>query len=214
MAAIVDRAEEPADGRLQLGERTRRQLVTTAQEMLAERGEHAIRLRDLTTRAGTNVGAVNYHFGSVSALLAAATTDAVERIIDAQIREVHALPPDATLHELAGAYVRPMVEMLTGPSRSERAYVRVLARVTTDPPTQLQEWADNVTAQAQRALIDRLAGVIPDLSDDVLQFRATCVGGVLVLLSAAALQPHIQGRTPQELEVLLIPVVAGALAGG
>lgn len=203
-----------ADARRLAGERTRRQLLHTAQEMIAERGEDAVRLRDLTTRAATNIGAVHYHFGSMRTLLAAATTDAVERIVDAQIRELDALPGRATLHDISAAYLRPMIAMLAGPSSSERAYVRVLARFTTDPPAALQAWADDVTARAHHALIPRLRDVLPGLTDDTLRFRVICAGGVLVLLSAVALQPHIAGRTPQELEDLLTPVVAGALAGG
>lgn len=210
----IEPAGESVDARHQAGERTRRQLVVTAQQMIAEVGEDAIRLRDLTSRAGVNVGAVNYHFGSVQALLTVATTEAVERIIDAQVRELDALPTQSTMHEIAAAYFRPMIQMLVGPSSSERAYVRVLARVTTDPPAALQAWSEEVTGRAQYALISRLRWVLPDIADEVLRFRATCVGGVLVLLSAVALQPYIEGRTPGDLETLLVPIVAGALAGG
>lgn len=214
MRTTASSDDQRVDARRLGGEQTRRQLVETAQHMIGERGEAAVRLRDLTSRAGTNVGAVNYHFGSVRALLAAATTDAVEQIIDAQIQELALLPGTATLHDIATAYFRPMIAMLAGPSSSERAYVRVLARVATDPPADLQAWADEVTARAQHALITRLHVVLPDLTEAELRFRAVCVGGVLVLLSAIALQPYIEGRTTTELEELLVPVIAGALAGG
>lgn len=205
---------ESADARRLAGERTRLQLLKTAQEMIAERGEDAVRLRELTARAATNVGAVHYHFSSMRGLLTAATADAVERIIDAQIRELEALPAQTTLHDICAAYIRPMIAMLTGPSSSERAYVRVLARFTTDPPAELQTWADEVTARAHRVLMTRLRGVLPGLTDDTLRFRVICAGGVLVLLSAVALQPHIDGHTPQKIEDLLVPVIAGALLGG
>lgn len=213
MATTEESQGESADARRLAGARTRFQLLQTAQEMIAERGEDAVRLRELTGRAATNVGAVHYHFGSMRALLAAATTDAVERIIDAQVRELDALPGLATLHDICAAYVRPMIAMLAGPASSERAYVRVLARFTTDPPSELQAWADDVTARAHRVLITRLREVLPGLTDDTLRFRIVCAGGVLVLLSAVALQPHLDGHTPQEIENLLVPVVAGALAG-
>jgi len=65
--------------------------------MIAERGESAVRLRDLTEAAGTNLAAVHYHFGGLGALLTAAATEAVERIIDAQIAELDVLPAGATL---------------------------------------------------------------------------------------------------------------------
>ncbi len=212
--ATRPQTEAPAtvDGRRAGGERTRRLLIEAAQELLAERGESAIRLRDLTAAAGTNVAAVHYHFGGVGALLAAAASEAVERIIEAQVAELESLPPDATLHEIAAAYFRPMVEALSGPSSKGRPYVRVLARVTSDPPEGLEDWAESATARAHHALVARLRPVLPGVPDDDLLFRVKCVGGILVVLSAAALEPDLQGRSPEAVERKLVPVIAGALA--
>lgn len=212
--ATHPQTEAPAtvDGRRAGGERTRRRLIEAAQGLLAERGESAIRLRDLTAAAGTNVAAVHYHFGSLGALLAAAASEAVERIIEAQVAELESLPPDTTLHEIAAAYFRPMVEALAGPSSKGRPYVRVLARVTSDPPEGLEGWAETATARAHEALIARLRPVLPGVSDDDLLFRVKCVGGILVVLSATALEPDLQGRPPEAVERKLVPVIAGALA--
>ena len=201
------------DARRVGGERTRRRLIEAAQELIAERGESAIRLRDLTAAAGTNLAAVHYHFGSLGALLATAEAEAVERIIDAQVAELGSLTPDATLHEIAAAYFRPMVEALGGPSSKGRPYVRVLARVTSDPPEGLEDWAETATARAHDALVARLRAVLPGVPDEDLLFRVKCVGGILVVLSAAALEPDLKGRPPEAVERRLVPVIAGALAG-
>lgn len=207
-------APAAVDARREAGERTRRRLVEAAQQLIAERGESAVRLRDLTSLAEVNVAAVHYHFGGLSTLLAAAATAAVEQIIDAQVREVERLPEDSSLHEIAGAYFRPMLEELSGPSSRGRSYVGVLARVAADPPAELRDWAETATARAHRALIGRLRAVLPELSDDELLFRVKCVGGILVLLSNVALQAELGGRSPQEMERRIVPVVAGTLAGG
>lgn len=188
--------------------------MEAAQDLIAERGESAIRLRDLTTLAGANVAAVHYHFGSLSSLLATAATEAVEQIIDAQVQEVEALPPDATLHQIAGAYFRPMIAEISGPSSRGRPYVGVLARVAADPPEELRDWALATTARAHDSLIRRLRTVLPRLADDELLLRIKCVGGILVLLSNVALEPHLRGKTPEEMESMIVPIVAGALAGG
>ena len=205
-------APATVDGRRAGGERTRRRLIEAAQGLLAERGESAIRLRDLTAAAGTNVAAVHYHFGGLGALLAAAASEAVERIIDAQVAELESLPPEATLDAIAAAYFRPMVEALSGPSSKGRPYVRVLARVTSDPPEGLEDWARTATDRAHDALVARLRPVLPGVSDDDLLFRVKCVGGILVVLSAAALETDLRGRTPESVERKLVPVIAGALA--
>jgi AcrR family transcriptional regulator len=203
-----------SDGRREGGRRTRRLLVETAQELLAERGEDAIRLRELTTAAGTNVAAVHYHFGSLGVLLATAEAEAVEYIINAQIAELDALGADPTLHDIAAAYFRPMVQALRGPSSKGRPYVRVLSRVTSDPPRELQEWAGAATQRAHDRLFGRLRAVLPEVTDEQLAFRIKCVGGILVLLSTTALESDLRDKTPDQVEELLVPAVAGTLAGG
>lgn len=202
------------DARREGGERTRRRLVEAALKLIAERGETAVRLRDLTTLAETNVAAVHYHFGSLGALLAAAASEAVEQIIDAQVREVESLGAEASLHQIAAAYFRPMIEELTGPSSRGRPYVRVVARVASDPPRELHDWAETAIPRAHEALLARLRPVLPGVPDDQLLFRVKCVGGILVLLSTLAVEPDLRGRTPEEVEAMIVPVVAGALAGG
>jgi AcrR family transcriptional regulator len=214
MPSLPANAPPAADARRASGERTRRRLIEAAQELIAERGESAIRLRDLTDVAGTNLAAVHYHFGGLGALLTAATAEAVESIIDAQITELGSLPADATLHEIAGAYFRPMVQALKGASSKGRPYVRVLARVTSDPPDGLEGWAETATARAHEALVARLRVVLPGVAEDELLFRVKCAGGILVLLSVTALEPELQGKSPEEVERMLVPVIAGALAGG
>ena len=84
-------ADQQGDGRREGGSRTRRRLIETAQELLAEQGEDAIRLRELTAAAQVNVAAVHYHFGSLRALFEVAETEAVEYIVGAQLAELDAL---------------------------------------------------------------------------------------------------------------------------
>ena len=69
-------------------------------------------LREITDRAGANVSAVSYHFGSLKALCDAAIEHALERYLDAQILALGSLAPTATLPEVAAAFARPMVRAL------------------------------------------------------------------------------------------------------
>jgi AcrR family transcriptional regulator len=207
-------AEQQGDGRREGGSRTRRRLIETAQELLAERGEDAIRLRELTTAAQVNVAAVHYHFGSLRALFQVAETEAIEYIVDAQVAELDALGTDATLDDIAAAYFRPLVQALGGPAGRGEPYLGVLVRLAISPPRELHE---SVAATIQRAhdrLHESLRAVLPGVPDAVLRFRVKCVGGIIVELGGWALEPDLRGKTPEQVEELLVPVVAGALAGG
>lgn len=202
-----------SDGRREGGRRTRKRLLDSAQRLIAERGEDAVRLRDLTAAADANVASVHYHFGSLKALLLAAQTEAVEHIVGEQIAALDALGPEATLHEIAAAYFRPMVQAVSGADGRGRPFVRVLSRLSTDPPRDLGDWAAVTIQRAHDRLHESLRAVLPDVSDAELGFRIKCVGGILVLVSGWALEPDLAGKTPAQVEALLIPAVAGALSG-
>ena len=207
-------AGQQSDGRREGGSRTRRRLIETAQELLAEQGEDAIRLRELTAAAQVNVAAVHYHFGSLRALFEVAEAEAVEHIVGAQLAELAALSGDATLHDIAAAYFRPVVQALSSPAGAGRSYLGVLVRLATGPPRELHEWVATTIQRAHDGLHDSLRAVLPDVPDAELSFRVKCVGGIIVELGGWALEPDLRGKTPQQVEELLVPVVAGALAGG
>src|SRR5207237_8668441 len=97
------------DQRREAGLRTRTRLMDAALDLLAERGEDGVSLRELTDAAHANVAAVSYHFGSLKSLCNAAVEYALERYLDAQQEAVSALAPESTLEELAAAFARPMI---------------------------------------------------------------------------------------------------------
>ena len=66
-----------ADQRREAGLRTRARLLAAVQDMISERGEDGVTLRELTDAAEANVAAVSYHFGSLRSLCDAAIADAL-----------------------------------------------------------------------------------------------------------------------------------------
>src|ERR1700745_4227516 len=91
------------DQRREAGMRTRARLLEAALDLLAERGEDGVSLRDITNAAEANVAAVSYHFGSLKALCDAAVEQGLVSYLDAQQRAVGALAPNSTLEQVAAA---------------------------------------------------------------------------------------------------------------
>ncbi|MCW3065520.1 MAG: Transcriptional regulator TetR family [Solirubrobacterales bacterium] len=207
-------ASQKTDGRRELGERTRQRLLEATRELLAERGEDAIRLRDITDAARVNVAAVNYHFGCTKALYRAAITEAMETIIDEQGRQLRELADDAALDEIVAAWTRPVIAALIGPPSEGRALMRIAARAGSDPPDELREWATATTARSRDELSCHLRRVLPDVPDHDLCFRTRCATGILHVLGTSSMQNELEGKTASELERLLVPVIAGALVAG
>jgi AcrR family transcriptional regulator len=106
--------------------------MDAALDLLAERGEDGVSLRELTDAAQANVAAVSYRFGSLKSLRDAAIEYALERYLDTQQEAVSALAAKASLEALAAAFARPMLRALAVGGRDLDA-MRIVARSGIDP---------------------------------------------------------------------------------
>jgi AcrR family transcriptional regulator len=200
-----------ADQRREAGVRTRARLLEAALDLISERGEEGVTLRELTDAAEANVAAVSYHFGSLKSLCDAAIEQALERYLDAQQEAVDALGPESTLEALAAAFARPMMHALAAGGR-DLAVMRIVARAGLDPP---QGWDrfdarfDGIRAGVLRVLRSN----VPNVKDQELIFRARCVAGMLNWLALASVKGELRNKSERQLERLLVPVVAGAFRG-
>jgi AcrR family transcriptional regulator len=206
---------QKADGRRESGERTRQRLLEATRELLAERGEDAIRLRDITDAAQVNVAAVNYHFGCVKALYTAAIKEAIEAIIDESIEQLSELSDDATVEEIAAAWIRPVIAARCGPSCDQRrAFMRITARASSHPPEELCEWMAAAIARFHDELVIRLGHALPGVPETELRFRVSCAAGILQVLRTDGMTAELEDKPGLEVEQLLVPVISGALGAG
>jgi AcrR family transcriptional regulator len=199
------------DQRREAGLRTRTRLLDAALDLLAERGEDGLTLRELTTAAEANVAAVSYHFGSLRSLCDAAIEHALELYLHAQEEEISALDPESTLEELAEAFARPMMSALSVGGR-DLAVMRIVARAGIDPPEgwdRLSARFDRIRADVRRVLKANLPGV----KDSELNFRTRCAAGMLNWLVLAPVGAELRNKSRKQAERLLVPVLAGAFRG-
>jgi AcrR family transcriptional regulator len=200
-----------ADQRREAGLRTRARLMDAALNLIAERGEEGVTLRELTDAAEANVAAVSYHFGSLGSLCEAAIEDALERYLNAQQEAVGALGAESTLEDLAAAFARPMMRALSSGGR-ELAVMRIVARSGIDPPRgwdRLDARFDQIRAACRRVL----KANVPDVREKELDFRTRAVAGMLNWLVLAPVGQDLRGKSEKQLEQLLVPVFAGAFRG-
>jgi AcrR family transcriptional regulator len=196
------------DRRREVGLRTRVRLMEAALDLLSERGEDGVTLRELTDAADANVAAVSYHFGSLKSLCDAAIEDALERYLDAQEEAVSALDPDSTLEALAAAFARPLIGSLVAGGR-DLAVMRIVARAGIDPPGgpgRLDFRFERIRGAVLRVLKANLHGA----KDQELIFRIRCVAGLINWLVLAAVGEELRNKSQKQIERLLVPVIAGA----
>jgi AcrR family transcriptional regulator len=185
--------------------------MEAALDLLAERGEDGVTLRELTDAAGANVAAVSYHFGSLRALCDAAIEQALERYLDAQKDAVSGLGPYSTIEDAAAAFARPMMRALTAGGR-DLDVMRIVARAGIDPPAAWDRF--DASFERTRADVVRVLKVnLPDVKRDELIFRTRAAAGMLNWLALAPLGAVLRSKSERQIERWLVPVVAGAFRG-
>jgi AcrR family transcriptional regulator len=185
--------------------------MDAALDLLAERGEEGVTLRELTEAAEANVAAVSYHFGSLRSLYDAAIEDALERYLDAQQEALSALGPESTLEGLAAAFARPMISALVAGGR-DLALMRIVARAGIDPPGGWDRLAARFD-RIRRDVVRVLKATLPDVKDQELDFRTRCAAGLLNWLALAPVGAELRNKSEKQVERLLVPVLAGTFRG-
>jgi AcrR family transcriptional regulator len=199
------------DQRREAGLRTRTRLMDAALDLLAERGEDGLTLRELTDAAHANVAAVSYHFGSLKALCDASVEYALERYLDAQEEAVSALGPESALEDAAAAFARPMMRALSSGGR-DLDVMRIVSRAVVDSPPGLDRF-DARFDRIRTAVLRVLNANVPGAKDRELIFRIRCAAGMLGWLALAPIAAELRNESERQIEGQLVPVLAGTFRG-
>lgn len=163
---------------------TRDRILDTAEVCFAQRGFDGTSLREITSLAGVNLGAVNYHFGSKSALFDEALRRRIEpmnqRRMDLldQVLARHA-PDTPPLEEMLEAYVRPPVEAFSSPAR---AAVLTVLHAVNEGQIDPEQFAHLFAVVQKRFLVMRKQ--LPPMPDLEIQGRMRfLVGGMVHVLA-------------------------------
>lgn len=139
-------------------EQTRERLLTAAREVFSELGFQGATVREICRRAGANVAAVNYHFGSKDGLLAEALHFESLRLL----QEANA-KADACPEVRLGLFIRDFMHMLLEESNSS-SQCRIMARELADPTPGL----DKIVREAIAPLHDFLGKLVREIVGDAV----------------------------------------------
>ncbi|RKQ92614.1 TetR family transcriptional regulator [Solirubrobacter pauli] len=193
------------DGRRAAGAETRRRLLAAASEILAGRGEPALTLRAVSAAAEANVAAVQYHFGSREALVAAVVTEATRPVVDAQLSALDALDADATPRALVKAWALPLVRVAIGRTPEERRLGRIVGQTLAAPFAQVDVQVRALASRPADRLIAGLDRALPHVGEDDLTLRVALMSSALAGFASGAFEPWLERAAPdQELEARLL----------
>ena len=144
--------------------------------MFAENGFRRATVRQICTRAGANVAAVNYHFGDKMGLYTAVLNHWLGAALEKYPPEM-GLEPGATPQRRLHAFVRSYLFRLLGEG-APAWHGRLMAQEMIDPTAAM----DTLLATTIRPLAQRLDAIVrdllgPDASDDLVRTCAWSVAG-------------------------------------
>lgn len=183
---------------------TQTRILDAAEELFMQHGFGGASMRMLTAKAGVNLAAVNYHFGSKDALIEAVFRRRldpmnVERIAELERREKEAegrpLAADAIIRAFLGASLR-MIEDTRGGGRT---FTRLLGRAYTEPAKPIRQLIGQMYAPAMERFKAAFVRALPELPKDELVWRMHFMFGTLAYtLAATDTVQLIAGAKPED----------------
>lgn len=190
-------------------------IFLAAEELVAHQGFEAVSSRDITARAGVNLGAINYHYRSKHELLMEifrTRAGELNRERQAMLREALAENPPS-----ARGILRALIEPPTvWSSDTRRTALTYLNRARREGPAEVREII-RTDVRHLRRFAEALADALPHLSREDIHWRLHFALGVLHHNSAAdyeRLALLSDGKcTPDDREGLLNNLTAFITAG-
>ena len=172
------------------GVATRQRLLEAAEELFSEHGFDRVSVRDVTEKAGANVAAVNYHFGSREGLIEQVIERYVNPVNEERIARLEAVERRAggrpvPLEEILDAFVRPFATQVRKSELSEKLFYKLMARIAanqTQVPARVQESFMRMIERFRRAF----GKALPTVPSDELLWRIHFTIGAMVHTMAHA----------------------------
>jgi AcrR family transcriptional regulator len=201
---------------------TKGKILDAAEALFMEHGFEATSLRAITTAAGVNLAAVNYHFGSKEELFQAVLTRRLDPMnqerVDLLTRLERAAAPDPLpCDRILSAMFIPALKLARDPERGGKDFLRLLGRAYADPAPFIRKFLAEQYAVMIARFKAAFARALPDLPKKELSWRLHFIMGALsyTLAGTDALR-LIAELTPAETgndEMLLNRLAPFLLAG-
>jgi AcrR family transcriptional regulator len=169
---------------------TRTRILDAAEELFMQHGFEGTSMRQLTAKAGANLAAVNYHFGSKDALIEAVFRRRLDPMNAQRIAELDRLEKEAGGRALApqqiiGAFVGVGLRMIEDAKSGGRSFIRLLGRTYTDPQKPIRALIGQLYAPAMERFKAAFQRALPQMPNDELIWRMHFMFGTLAYTLAA-----------------------------
>ncbi len=163
---------------------TKEKILDAAERLFARSGFHSTSLRTITTEAGVNLAAVNYHFGSKDALIGEIFRRRLKKLNGQRIKGLEKVRKEAAerktrpdLEATIRAFIAPSLPLL----RSEQGtcFITIVARAIMDPNQQVRQIFLREMKDVLALFFDTLQSALPHLPQDALFSRLQFMLGIM-----------------------------------
>lgn len=195
---------------------TKDRILNAAERLFAHHGIEATSLRNITTEAGVNLAAVNYHFQSKEALLHAVIARRLDPVNEVRLAKLAACEAAAgdgqlPLDQVLDALLRPVMEMMRGPGKE---FAPMMARIFTESSVITEKVFQKHLAHVAQRFLPAFHRALPGISQTELMWRllftmgavAHTIGGskLIRVLSQGQCDPTDVEGTIRRLEAFLL----------
>lgn len=163
---------------------TRTRILDAAEELFMQHGFEGTSMRHLTSRAGVNLAAVNYHFGSKHALIEAVFRRRLDPMNAERIAALERLQ-DGSPEKIIRAFVGPSLRLIEDSSGGGRNFIRLLGRTYSEPAKEIRALIGQMYAPAMERYKAALKRALPQMPEDELVWRMHFMFGTLAYTLAA-----------------------------
>ncbi len=174
---------------------TKTRILDAAERLLSERGFASSSLRAITTAAGVNLGAVNYHFRSKEDLIQSVFARRLgpinrERLAALEACEARAGRNPVPLDELLHALLDPVLRR----SSDRAVFLRLMGRMYFEPSLDLQRIFKAELGSLVERFKQAFQRTLPGLSlEDIFWRLFFSIGAMAQMLAAAPMLEFLSG---------------------
>ncbi len=165
-------------------EKTRKAILDAAERLFADKGFEGASMRRITSDAGVNIAAANYHFGSKEALLKATLSRRIGPVNEERLRLLDEIEARCggrrpAVEKVLEALVAPALRLSRDRRRGGPAFMKLLGRIFADPGDKLQALCLEQFGDIGRRFMPVFQRALPKLPPVELMWRIHFVIGVM-----------------------------------
>ena len=200
---------------------TKTRILDAAEKLFVEHGFEATSLRSLTSAAGVNLAAVNYHFGSKEELFQAVLTRRLDPMNQERIELLGRIEREAggrtlSCEKILFAMLIPALKLARDEKRGGKNFLRLLGRAYADPAPFIRHFLSDQYAGMIGRYKEAFLKALPHLSRQELTWRLHFVMGALsyTLAGTDALKLFAEATSTTNNDELLLQRLAPFLVAG